>query len=54
MKITIPYIATVPYGYADDQAKVQSAISSKYAYIAAIAAVVFIIVLIILFAKKKN
>lgn len=54
MKITIPYLASAPYGYADDQSKVESAKASKYAYIAAIAAVVFIIVLIILFAKKKN
>lgn len=53
MTIEIPY-DLYGYGYADDQAKVQSAKSSKYAYLAAIAAVVFIIVLIILFAKKKN
>lgn len=54
MKITIPYLATVPYGYADDQSKVESAKASKYAYLAAIAAVIFIIVFIILFTKKKN
>lgn len=53
MTIEIP-TEIYSYGYADDQAKVQSAIPSKYAYLAAIAAVVFIIVLIILFAKKKN